>query len=64
MPHPNGQSTQREGGCPLRKKEHLYNFFFFLFVAVLLTTKPREGGTKCLSGLSTKKDKYFVASLS
>ena len=32
--------------CPIRKN----NFFVFKFVAVLLTTKPKEGGTKGLTG--------------
>ena len=37
-----------------------YFFFFFSFKeAFLLTTKPR-GGAKGLSGLSTKKNNFFL----
>ena len=44
-----GQSTKREEGvrvCPVSSKEKrtFFTIFFFKFVAVLLTTKPRVGG--------------------
>ena len=42
-------------GCPLRKK------IFFLFVGALLTIKPRGGGAKGLSGMSTNKKNFFMA---
>ena len=38
--------------CPLRKKELFLNFFF-TFLSILLTTKPRQGGTKGRIGLAT-----------
>ena len=48
-------------GFPLRNFFFLNIFFYFLFVAVLLTSKAR--GAKGLSGLSTKKRTFFAASL-
>ena len=42
----------------------LFYYIFFQFVPVLLTTKPIGGGTKGLSGLTTKEITFFAASLS
>ena len=48
------EATKKFFGCPLRKKD------FLLFVAVLLTTKPRGGGLKALVDCQLRK-KVFVA---
>ena len=53
-------------GYPLRKK-NVFKFFLFLFVSVLLTTKPWGGGgnarrLKALVDCSLKKN-FFAAAL-
>ena len=62
-----GLSTKRGKGVrgfPLKKKNCFKMcFLFFLFLAVLLTTKPREGRLKALVNCPLKKNFVFAASL-